>query len=428
MRPKNKVIIKNTTSRQAARLAFSPYRDQLGVIAAEDGDVVIMRKAIEENFHEYLYDLGIIPKNVVFITRRDEKDNDRFDIIFDDPHIAESVRSFAHTHELFPFYVTDYELKFSEQTGLPLRYKSTADLLRYNNKSDFRKLLKRLNIPLPFGCESVPKEGLIEAVDLIFNAGGGKVRECAVIKHDQGSAGNTNIVVHHNIFAQLSNAERWEFLEDKLRRALLEKEPGQFIVEEWLPAISASPSIFFECLGSKNYNRVFLHDQVLGGSTRYYNGCVSQHDGIDQKTWTQVDLLACRILDNIFSRTDHKGFAGFDAIVVGGKAFMVDANIRLVSGYFPVTALRKLVGEKAVSYFNSNINVPLDHVTTAERLLKFLQPLLYSSSTGEGIVILGTFPYHSQEWYRHIDYLCITKDHRSLWEMTNALMRILFCL
>lgn len=427
MDQRKKVIIKNTLLPWNEKTPWLIHRDQLGALIAEKGDVVVARKPPEEDLRLYLQDMNLIPADVIYLTRQEEQHNDQSDILFQDPHIINSISSFARTHELFTFYATEREVNFGKQVNLPL-YGTPPAGAEMNNKSNFRVILKKLGIPTPFGIEFVSYDTLAPTLDFMFSPAHGHAIKCAVVKYDQGSAGLANTIIHRAIFTRLTPPEKIKFLQKKLWYLLLDNPRGAFTIEEWISPIVASPSIFFECNTLNQCTTVFLHDQVLTKFSRRYNGCSSLPEHITHDVRLQFETFARRALSYL-SEKRYRGFAGFDAIISENNVMFVDANIRMVSGYFPHTAVRKIMGTRPTVYFNSNINVPLEYVFSVKRLLEFLQPLLYAHSRKEGVVILGSFPYqYTQQWYRHIDYLCIAQDHHSLQKITNELMRILLAL
>ena len=158
-----KVIIKNTTI-PGLKKPQMLYGDQHGVFLADKDDIVVMRKPLEKEFLAYLQETSLVPKAINFIHPRENENGLQFNSLFKSPYIKKGLRHLEGAHTLLTFYLTTHEMDFSEEVGVPL-WGNPHPGIPYNDKGNFRKLLRDLNIPIPFGFEFVSREGLIDTLN-----------------------------------------------------------------------------------------------------------------------------------------------------------------------------------------------------------------------------------------------------------------------
>ena len=226
--------------------------------------------------------------------------------------------------------------------------------------------------------------------------------------------------------------ERKSLLSHKISNLIYSDASTEFVVEEFLYGVSASPSIFFECgMSSKKLEPLFIHDQILMGSEGYYGGCTSMVSGVGERGRQLVAAYSGRIRDHLCRISDKITFLGLDAVVTKGEeVYFIDSNIRMVAGYIPFTVSQKISGARPLQYFNVKFAAPLAHLPSVEKLMRFLRAMLYPQGGFlRGVVILATFPFRfSGKELRYIDCLCLDEDLSGAERIKNQLSRILHSL
>lgn len=196
--------------------------------------------------------------------------------LLDRPDLLAQIRDLVGNQPALiePWNVTENEVALALALGIPING-SNPKLRWLGFKSEGRRLMRRADVPVPFGVEDVRTvDGVIAAIHTILEA-----RPDApgvVIKHDDSGAGDGNVVLDLQPMASAPDPAAWlheqvEGLPDWYRADL---ERGGIVEERIADARFTSPSAQVDIKPDGRVVVLATHEQVLGGeSGQVYLGC-----------------------------------------------------------------------------------------------------------------------------------------------------------
>ena len=196
--------------------------------------------------------------------------------LVDQPGVLEAIQRQIGDRPAFmePWNVTANEVALAVALGVPIN--GTHPRLRHLGfKSEGRRLMAAVGVPIPFGREDVRSvEDVVEAVRAIRGARPGAPG--VVIKHDDSGAGDGNVVIDLAPMAEASDPDAW--LRTRimgLPEWYLTDLAGGGIVEERIAGTRfSSPSAQVDIRPTGEVVVLATHEQVLGGEGgQVYLGC-----------------------------------------------------------------------------------------------------------------------------------------------------------
>lgn len=119
---------------------------------------------------------------------------------------------------------------------------------------------------------------------------------------------------------------------------------------------------------------------------------VEIHSSIFTKEMTNQLISLGNTIAEQYVQDGYRGNFEFDfAAGKDGQLYITESNVRKTGGTYVYETARKLAGEDfldTVYVLSTNVyKLTTAHIYTFDELLKTLEPLLYSSQTGEGVII-----------------------------------------
>ena len=376
-----KVLLHNHTFRFRDRSPDGFYHDQKAVFSTVPGDIVVTRKKIDGVLLAFLENVGFDFRGVEFI--HSDKLLEEFDSIFADEKIIKEVgRVVGGKEYMLDVYVpTFYEKEFSQKLGMPLEG-NPDHYFRWGTKSGFRKLAKKLLIPIPRGAEDLasPKE-LHGALKWLFGEGA----EAVIIKIDEGLLGRGMLRFDKRYFlSPLFNPDKC--FQDVFLRGPIALKSHALVVEEWIENTALSPSvqIFIDHTGGVRVSS--FHSQLLGPKGVGYRGVLSG-EAIPEKFRKELAVHGGKIA-SFLSSQGFRGWLGLDAVVTqGGQIVFTELNARKVSALYPYWIAEKLFGRaERVFYQATHYKSSRLVETDAKYFFDLIKSLLYSPVSQRGVV------------------------------------------
>lgn len=330
-----KVILHNLTLKGIEAVPGVLDFDQRGILFARPGDVVITRLPPDTVFLKYLTDLGWNFSDVTFLSP-ESLQNYTYKSIFYDKDILKRLKK-KHLSYIDSYQNTFEEKKFSLRTGIPLYANPTVGHT-YGTKSGFRKLAKRLKLPIPRGYESVKSaQAVLCRLHQLFSAGVASV----IIKIDEGLSGAGQTLIDKSNFLSLSKKEQTSHVSTAINKIPQFGKDSAATVEEWVENVVASPSIQLEVRPDGTIYVLSMKDQLLEGIEKWYIGCFYPVSSLTEKQKIRFEREARLFVDALVQK-GFIGFLGMDAILLSdGSILWVEANVRKPGTFYP-----RIIAEK----------------------------------------------------------------------------------
>lgn len=357
--------------------------DQRGVVYSNKGDIVITKSPVDGNYLSYLEDLGWNFKGTTFLNPK-ISNNYTYNSIFYDSKIISSTKN------LKDYYVDIYNMtveeeKFAQKIGKQI-YANCKIAEKFGTKSGFRKLAKKLGLPVASGFEKITTlDQLIKSLNELFNKG----KDELAIKIDEGvsGAGITRIMAHN--YEKHSKKERLEFLKRSLFKLKQAQRTSGVVVEEWLQNVTASPSIQIQVFPNKSWKIVSMHNQILEGKEKWYIGCRFPQTSITKNKLTFILKGIERFTKFLISK-GFIGFFGIDLVLTDDKkVYWMEANIRKPATFYPRIIAEKINNGKlnSIQYIATDFTVAkfkgVKFNFLKEKFVELLYPI---KSKNEGII------------------------------------------
>jgi predicted ATP-grasp superfamily ATP-dependent carboligase len=329
----NSILIHNLSYPHLNNYRNALNRDQRSIVCARPGDVVLTRDKIDPNFIKYLSKYGWDFSKVKFHSLEKGK-NSQFDSIFTDPKMIEFVsktRGYLDTYHL-----TNLEDTFAGKVGKPL-LGNVKMATRYGTKSGFRKLAKKLSLPIPDGYEFIKNtDQAMQAISNLHKKG----KKAVGIKINCGADGFSTTLINLDKFLQYTTSRQKAIVRKAFTK--LSSDGDVVSVEEWIPEVISSPAVIVNILPNKKTEIVLLYDQILKGKLKGYVGAIYPSSTLKASQKQDIKEMATSFAKYL-ALEGYRGIFGLDFILTkSGQIYLIEANIRKVGTYYSVVAMNKL--------------------------------------------------------------------------------------
>ncbi len=369
----NKIIVHNLTFRGIEVVPGVLDFDQRGIIYANSGDVIVTKNKPEQDYLDYLQNLGWDFKDVTFLSPSSQE-NYVYNSVFKDKALISKLSKYKG-FSIDTYNATSDEDEFSRKVKLPSSFNCSVSQ-KYGTTSGFRRLCKMLGINVARGVEGVSSiDDAIKIVGDIFADGYEKL----AIKIDEGISGAGNTIIDKEEFSRLNSAEKRSVIDQAMNKLTQAGEHSAAVFEGWISNVVASPSVQVEVFPDGEYEIVSMHDQLLEGIEQWYIGCAYPPSSISDEQSKRLKKDVKIIVDQL-SREGYYGFLGLDTIINrDGDIYWVEANARKTGTFYPKTIAERL----NQGSLNDVYYVATDLINTALKGAKFknikslLDDLLY---------------------------------------------------
>lgn len=329
-----------------------------------------------------------------------------------------------------PFNVTPLERELAERVGLPL-YGAHPDLAYLGSKSGSRKVARAAGVPVLDGSEDL--RSVQDVVGALRRLAGRRPHPAtaAVVKLNYGFSGQGNATVRIDQLARrlddtpttfCAAEEGWESYTSKVAAE-------GAVVEEWVEAPAASPSVQVRVAPGGGVTVLSTHDQMLGDPlSQVYLGCrfPAEHR-------YRAEILACaRRVAAVLASEGVIGHFAIDFLVPPtGSVWLSEINLRVggtthpfgmaraVTGGVYDTDAGELRGRGAAKAYVATDNLSLDRSgATPRRVIRRLddEGLLFDPDAAVGATLhllgavrrygklgmtcIGDSPGHADDIYR----------------------------
>lgn len=198
--------------------------EELGVLLADPGDVVVLKAAPSERFLDHLRGLGLAA-GTVLVADVNEPARSVTDDALASPRLLDALRALADGRTfLMPLGISPAEEELAKETGLPLAGPSAATCKAVNGKVFSRRLADRAGLTQVPGTVVETAGELAAAVDAHFAATGR-----VVVKESLGVSGRGMVVLEDRKRA------------DRLVRMVARRGADarvDLVVEEWIDKVT----------------------------------------------------------------------------------------------------------------------------------------------------------------------------------------------
>ena len=411
-----KIIIHNLTFRGIEAVPGVLDFDQRGLVYVNNSDICITKTPIEASYLSYLEKLGWKFNQCQFLNP-DNRKSYSYNSVFNDPKIISAAKEKGYY--LDTYNSTEEENKFSKKIGSPI-YGHSELSEKFGTKSGFRKLAKKLKMPVADGFEQIRTAAELERVIKKLLKLGKK--EIAV-KIDEGISGAGITKISAAEFQNYDKKEKEKFLKNSLFKLKQAQGESGATVEEWVPGAIASPSMQIQVFPDKSWKMVSMHDQLLEGKEQWYVGCKFPQTALHSDLLKKVLKDAKKFTEYLISK-GFSGFFGLDLILTSDKKYYwVEANMRKTGTFYPRVIAEKLNGGslKGIFYIASDFSIPKFKGMPFSELKKRLQELLYPiNGKKEGVVLYNVGALKDAGRF---DVVCIGKTDETAKNIYSSLKK-----
>lgn len=378
----NKIIVQNMTLKGIENVPGVLDYDQRGLVLAREEDIVITRSKVDEDFLNYLTELGYSFKKSNLVHSSEK--NQTYDSVYNEKRIIDFVKGTKATF-IDTYQLTSLESEFAKRTKKEL-YGNSVIAEKYGTKSGFRKLCKKLNIPVVGGFENLKTtKSIIESIKKL------KDSKRILLRLDEGVSGAGNFVIEYKQFLKLSPEEKNKQITEYLNRIPQRLKTSGMTVEKWVDNVTSSPSFQFEIYPNGEILLLSSHEQILDGKEKWFVGCQYPSYTFDRM---YIDALheGMKFM-NALKDEGFIGHCGIDYIITKKEFFLVEANIRRQGTAYPREYVRRVFGSlENVEYMAKDIQSKDLIGATFSDIKKKFKDLLISpkDNTWEGILIFNT--------------------------------------
>lgn len=356
--------------------------DQVGVLYGRAGDVVVTVEPIDPAYLNYLHQLGWETDKMTFIAVGEQPDY-TLKSLLNHRSVKAAIKG-KKLQYLNTYFQDIAAAEMANSLKLPF-YGNVNVAQNYVTKSQFRKLAKKLKLPIVEGFEDLytPKE-ITAAVLKIFKLGYSQ----ALIKLNEGTGGYGQLVIHHQDFSKMTATERHQLVTDFFaEHPILRPEQGA-VVERFVPDVIASVGAYGELHPDLSYKYLFMHELLIDGDTVgighvYPPPHVKKK--IKERLINDVEQF-CRFLQ----KQKYVGQWAFDVIISkSGQYFFPEVTMRKMGGSLPQLVRQKLFPDQKVTFISRSTGSK-KLINSSYSFLHFLlQETLLNQNNKKGVVIFN---------------------------------------
>lgn len=274
--------------------------EEMILFLAEDPDTVILRKAPDPGFLDYIRSLGFRPPTVLAIDPGDSATPISQAMLAAD-NACDSLAKLATAgnHVLVPFAKTRLEEEIARRTGLGQIAPTASVCESVNSKIYSRRMASELELKQVPGRECESAEELAQAAKALSSyLASGRL----VLKESMGVSGKGLLVIE--------DQARLDRTVDMLRRRSKPGAPFGFVLEKWIDKeMDINYQIFISASGEVS----LLAIKEIAAE----NGVHMGHRFPPALTPTQQDVFqhAAQVIGKRLHRDGYAGIAGIDAMV-----------------------------------------------------------------------------------------------------------------
>ena len=382
-----RLIVHNLTLKGIENVPGILDFDQRGLVFTRPRDVIVTKRLPDPAFLQYLTNLGWDFSRVTMLSPSSLK-NYAYKSIFYDKQIIKKISHFPVTY-IDTYQNTHEEERFGKRIQLPV-YASAKLGLTYGTKSGFRKLAKKLSLPVVRGYESVKSaKDVLSRVTQLFKTSAKRV----VVKIDEGVSGAGQTLLHNETFLALSKKEQYEFITHAISKIPQFGKTSAVTIEEWVEGVVASPSIQMEITPSGEIKILSMKDQILVGEEKWYIGCLYPVESVSAKQKKQIETEA-RVFAATLKDKGFIGFLGLDTILLSdGSILWVEANIRKPGTFYPRVIAEKLNKGtlRGISYVACDFTIASYKGKMFTDIAAFLKDFMYPiQGEKRGVIVYNT--------------------------------------
>jgi len=371
--------------------------EELGVLLAEDEDVVVLKAPIDAGYAGYLQQVGVATGGT-----RCAEDSDPALSVTDDalasPRLLADLRALADGRTyLMPLGISPAEEQLAKDTGLPLAGPSAQTCKAVNGKIFSRRLVEETGLTAVPGaiCETVGE--LADALAEHLLPGGR-----AVVKESLGVSGRGMVV--------LDNPDKAARLVRMLGRRGVDAR-ADLVVERWIEKVC---DLNYQVLVSRRGEVRFENVKAAVVEDGVHKGHVFPVD----LTEAQVDQLraAGQIIGRELFAEGYFGMIGIDAMLgLDGKIYpCLEINARFNMSTYQSTLAERHIGPGRHAVATTISLRPHLRHSFAE-VADALGPLLFTGTQSEGLLInnfatLNAAAVDGEEFHGRIYGVCIASD------------------
>ncbi len=368
---------------------YEQVYEQRVLLQATAGDLVVVGTPVDQDFLAYLRSFP--GREFKLFETRSKGDNSTAGKLLRESNLLEEVREWVDKKRqagtgvrLESFALTNQELLLAGAVGVPL-YGSVTISQSYDDKSQFRRLCRDLEVPIPRGFEDVSsREQLNDCLRSIFDKGA----SAAVVKLNGGTGGMGGQHLAADEFARHPQklSQFWEGLQGL---------QGQGVVVEQYHEPSFAGSVQMEVTQSGELRLPLISEQVLDGYLEY-NGFMHP-PCLDDQDLYHVTGLAQKVGEFLLSR-QAAGFYSLDFIKCKdtGLLLTIELNARKSAVMYPwefACYLAEQGGSRMQSVATCALTVPsgLNFEMVARRLGELL---ITPETIAADAKLQGVVPYN----------------------------------
>ncbi|MCL2050347.1 MAG: hypothetical protein FWG91_01250 [Lachnospiraceae bacterium] len=351
--------------------------DELFIFLARKEDVLVLRNKPDNEFIEYLKNLGVEVPFIMTIYSDNEKKTIS-ELILEDKDLIGRLKEYVtnNSNEKISTNLIPYGISKSEEA---LAECLSVKVLSESKISSFLNCKSTL-ITLSAECGVILPESLVcEGIDELKNEGrsfcesNGKI----VLKELFGSSGSGLV--------KIDSLTKYDRLINNIER--LSNLKGKIIIEKWHDSC-LSYNHQYIMMGKDIFPYAFSRQIINSSSGKIIGSLFDQElDYIENLRENHLEL-GKPILDAI-SKKGYQGLAGFDSIVRNGNVLfpVIDINCRINLSSIFYEISKKYFPSKFAYFFCKEYM--LSEPITFASFRKIIDKVAYSPSKAEGIVVLN---------------------------------------
>lgn len=388
---------------------------------AEEGDIVITPVVINNDFKDYACSLlrrsadkihTISPPgdNTIYLANR----------LQNHPELLQEIQSIindtSQDFEMLNFANDLPTLNLAKKLGISLsHYKHFPDaaliklIYELNMKSGFRQIVEDLGFATPPGIVCEDKEGLLRAIELMFQS-----HETIIIKFNRSSNGYGHWIINKNEFQSFHFNAR---VDQYLTRY---QQPKNFVVEAFIN-IKAVPSVEI-IVDEQGPHLLYMCNQRCPQAA--YSGMVTPPQGLSPKI---IETLM-QAGDEFGRYVFDKGFRGiFDidtCLDENDKLYFTETNFRRTAGTFIDMLAKQLIAHDYYQHHvwiqDAKLSPTVTSFAMARKLLS-QSALNYSHESKTGVILYAD-TFNEDHKCR---YVIFAKDYLIAQSIENEFIKLM---
>lgn len=410
---KNKIIFHSNDSHLWDAREFLIYRMQMGVLVAEEGDVVISPIPFDDYHLDYLKSLNAVPDNIR-IWSPSRPVPKPYSSFFQNSELKNILNQYRKTHYVDIFTPGQAEQKLFEDLEMDVLCNFRTAMF-FNDKSNFRRFLNTAGINILRGYEFLGEPADIQrAVEELFET----KADAVIVKKNNSCAGFGNVKIERSHFGPLSANKRKDFVVSIFN--YLGGASDKFLVEEFLGGKISSPSFQYICLPDASFKLVCVQDQLFRTEPNFFNqilfnGNSFPYSPVNPQAFQEVTSKISTVLTQLVGNFSYQGYVGFDAVLnQNGLNFIIDANVRRIMAHYPFFVASRLFKDQNPAYAYVSYFFP----SKAIRSFKELHNLINKMRLKSDMIVLDFFPYYRNS--NRASTLFIGRDKEDVFSAKNT--------